>query len=557
MVRRFLDTLASPIRGLHQAAYWLMLLTLVSQVLALLRDRTFAHAFGAGQVLDLYYAAFRVPDLVFALIASLVSAYVLIPRMMGVEAPTARRLISESISFLVILGGVICLALAIFAPRLLALIYPEFTNAPEWGAFVLLARILLLQPIILGVSGVVTSVSQVHRLFVLYALSPVLYNLGIIFGTVVLYPLYGLPGIGIGVVIGALANVIIHLPILRDLGVAPQLVWPRLREMLPVMRDSIPRSLALGMGSLTALVLTAFAAKIGSGAISTFTLAGNLEAVPLALIGGTYAVAAFPSLSETAGKDQERFTSVLSSSARHIIVWSIVLMGLIVVLRAYIVRVILGSGAFDWNATRLTAALLAIFAIGLVAQGLVLLLSRALYAAKQSWRPLLYQIGGFAVTAVSALLLLGYADRAPGFLASLSALFRIANIPGTGVLLLALASTLGQVLLAIAALIALRRAAPGLATSLMRPLAQGLFATVVGGLASYGVLAYGGNIIDLTTTLAVFTRGVLAGIVGLASALLVLYLLGSEEFGEIFAALHGRARRFFTLPPSAEEPVQP
>ncbi len=241
MVRRLLDRIAQPVRGLHQAAYWLMLLTLASQALALLRDRTFAHSFGAGQILDLYYAAFRVPDLVFALISSLVSAYVLIPRMTGASAEETRRLLSESITFLVIGGGVICFVLAVFAPHLLFLIYPEFANSPYRDAFVLLARILLLQPIILGISGVVTSTSQVNHRFVLYALSPVLYNLGIIFGTVVLFPVLGLPGIGIGVLIGAVANTIIHIPMLRQLAIMPPWRWPSFKFMWPVMRDSIPR----------------------------------------------------------------------------------------------------------------------------------------------------------------------------------------------------------------------------------------------------------------------------------------------------------------------------
>src|SRR5665213_911829 len=102
MVRRFFNRITAPVRGLHEAAYWLMLLTLASQALALLRDRTFAHTFGAGQILDLYYAAFRVPDLVFALVSSLVSAYVLIPRMTGASDSDARRLLSASITFLVI-----------------------------------------------------------------------------------------------------------------------------------------------------------------------------------------------------------------------------------------------------------------------------------------------------------------------------------------------------------------------------------------------------------------------------------------------------------------------
>lgn len=556
MVSRILEKLAIPVRGLHQAAYWLMILTLASQVLALLRDRTFAHTFGAGHILDLYYAAFRVPDLVFALVSSLVSAYVLIPRMMQAADEDTKRLLSEACTFLVVWGGALCAVLAIFAPYLLAYIYPAFTTSPDWVSFVFLARILLVQPIILGISGIVTSTSQVHHRFVLYALSPVLYNLGIIFGTVVLYPFFGLPGIGVGVLIGAVANVIIHIPMLHELNVFPQFKWPTKAVMLPVVRDSIPRSLALGMGSLTAFALTALAGKLSAGSISIFTLAGNLEAVPVSLIGASYAVAAFPALSASAGKDPEKFNEVLSSSARHIILWSVVLIGLVVVLRAYLVRVILGSGAFDWDATRLTAAILAIFAIGLVAQGLILLFSRALYAAKQSWRPLLYQVGGFLITVGTAAGLLHWSHGADSTLQMLAALFRVQNVPGMQVLLLALASTLGQVVLAIASVIALRGVAPRLARSLLRPLAEGALATIVGGAAAYGLLTITGGIAPLTTLLSVFLQGLAAGLLGLFASSLVLWLLKNAEFLEMYTAVKRRVSARSALPALAEEPVQ-
>src|SRR5665213_2769508 len=102
MVRGIIGRLAAPVRGLHQAAYLLAALTLVSQVLALLRDHTFAHTFGAGQILDMYYAAFNIPNVVFALVASLVSAYVLIPKIADMDKESSRKLISQTTSFLLI-----------------------------------------------------------------------------------------------------------------------------------------------------------------------------------------------------------------------------------------------------------------------------------------------------------------------------------------------------------------------------------------------------------------------------------------------------------------------
>jgi len=564
MVKRFLERVATPIRGLvmrpvrslHQAAYLLAALTLASQLLALLRDRTFAASFGAGPTLDMYYAAFRVPDLVFALVASLVSAYVIIPRITGASREDVRRLLSESASFLFLVGGGFCLVLAVFMPAFLSLIYPDLAGADSSGQFVLLARLLLIQPILLGLSGVLASVTQVHRRFLLFALSPVLYNLGIIFGTLVLYPLWGLSGIGVGVIIGAVAYVMVNVPVLLETGVFPRFVLPRLRTMLPVIRDSIPRSLALGIGSVTALVLTALAARVGTGAVSVFTLAGNLEAVPLALIGSSYAVAAFPALSEASTHEgRAEFTRILSASSRHIVLWSMVSIGLIVVLRAHVVRTVFGTGAFDWDATRLTAALLALLAVGLVAQGLVLLFSRGLFATKQSWRPLVYQIAAGVATVALAVVLLALPPA--GFPSQLAAWLRVGDVAGSNVLLVAFAASLGQILLAIFLLVALARQAPGLARALARPLVHGMLAALAGGAAAYGILAILGDIAPLTTLVAVATQGAIAGVAGLAAAALVLALLRNAEFADILGALARTGHPKHVLTPSADELAKP
>ena len=560
MVSKIFERIAAPIRGLHQAAYLLAALTLASQALALLRDRTFANVFGAGQVLDLYYAAFRVPDLVFALIASLVSAYVLIPRITGMDREETRRLLSESATFLFGVGGIICIVLAVFMPQFLAFLYPSLISSPYQTEFILLARLLLLQPILLGLSGVLGSVTQVHRRFILFAISPVLYNLGIIFGTVFFYPRWGLTGIGFGVIIGAIAHLAVNLPVILEAGVFPRFRWPRFALMMPVIRDSVPRSLALGMGSVTALFLTAFASRIGTGAVSVFTFASNLEAVPLGLIGASYAVAAFPALSEASAIERrDEFTRILSASARHIILWSIVALGLIAVLRAHLVRVILGTGAFDWNATRLTAALLVVLAVGLVAQGLILLFSRALYAARQSWRPLIYQIAGGALTVFLAVAFL--ATPSAGLPSFLAAFLKVGDVPGNTILLVALAATLGQIFLVILSLFALRSVAPGLGRTLMRPLVDGSVAALAGGVAAYITLVLEGGIAPLTTLMSVFIQGLVAGIVGITFAALALFLVENEEFRIVVGALDKLIRthtgRSAALAPSAEEPLQP
>lgn len=569
MVQEFLDRISTPIRGfkeaaylriispihgLHQSAYLLAFLTLASQLLALLRDRTFAHTFGAGEALDLYYAAFRVPDLVFAVVCSLVSAYVIIPRISGMDRENTRKLLSDAASFLLGFGSIICGILALFMPQFLSFLYPSFAPSSD---FILLSRILLLQPLLLGLSGVISSVTQVNRRFALFALSPVLYNVGIILGTIFLYPSWGIVGIGIGVIFGAVAYAAVNIPVVLEAGVMPRLTVPSLSAITSLVRDSVPRSLALGMGSITILLLTALASRIGTGAVSVFTFASNLAAVPLALIGSSYAVAAFPALSAASALEKrEEFINILRASARHIILWSIVSLGLIVVLRAHLVRVVLGTGAFDWNATRLTAALLAILSVALVAQGLTLLFSRALYAIRQSWRPFFYQLIAGAATILLAQFLLH--GNASGFVEVVAEVLNVSDVAGTTILLIAMALAAGQIMLVFMLLYALRSIAAGLASTLTRSVVDGVVAACAGGVAAYMTLAFAGTIAPLTSLAAVFTEGLIAGIIGLLASALALYVLENEEFLIVVSALKKLvSRRATILAPSAEEPPQP
>ncbi|VAW32160.1 hypothetical protein MNBD_CPR01-451 [hydrothermal vent metagenome] len=549
MVRGFLKRIAKPIRGLHQAAYLLATLTIASQALALIRDRTFAHVFGASQTLDLYYAAFKVPDLVFTLVASLVSAYVLIPRIISDSHEEAHKIISNAVSFLLIFGGSISVVLAIIAPHMLFVIFPSFASSPEASSFVTLVRLLLLQPILLGISGILASVTQVHRRFVLYALSPVLYNLGIIFGALVFYPRFGLVGIGYGVILGAVAYLAVHVPVVINAKLMPKLELPSWKIIGPVMRESVPRTLALGVNSAVIFVITILAARAGSGIIAVFTFATNLEAVPLALIGSSYAIAAFPVLSELSGSgNKKEFTRVLSAAARNIVLWSVVVFGLAVVLRAHLVRVILGSGNFNWHDTRLTAAAFAVLVIALGAQALILLLSRALYASRQSWRPFIYQIVGGTISISTATIGLYYLHRATGTLNMFGSFLRVGDVSGNIVLLFALAMVLGQLITAGLLLWGIRVVAPGFGKTLVRPLRDGLLATIGGGASAYLTLTLMGNIVPLTTLASVLTQGLVAGSIGAVVVAGILILLRNPDFLEMRDALHRIIKKSNVLP---------
>ncbi len=542
MVRRILTKLASPVRGLHQAAYVLAGFTLVSQLLALLRDRLFAHQFGASEILDVYYAAFKIPDLLFALIVSLVSAYVLIPRLAKLESENdttgVQHLLSQTATFLLLAGGAISIVATVFAPSVVRILFPTLAMGAHGDELVFLTRLLLIQPIILGLSSILGSVTQLGRRFVLFALSPVLYNLGIIAGAYYLYPVVGVIGIGAGVLVGALLHLSIHVIIVLRAGVFPRLVIPSPRVLWEIISHSVPRSLALAMGSVTTLLLVALASRTGEGGVSVFTLAGNLEAVPLSLVGAAYATAAFPVMAQQIGSARlAEFKQTVTAACRHILFWSSIIMVLVIVLRAHLVRVILGSGAFNWDDTRLTAAVLAVLIIGLLAQGIILLAARAFYAANRSWNPFIVQLGDAGISVAVAYGLLSLSRTHPMVQYFVEALFRVENVAGSSVLFIAIGATIGQLVMGAVALYTLGSVAPGVARSLTRPLFEGVGAGILGGGAAYIVLRMLGTLAPLTHLFVVFAQGAIAGIVGLVVAFAVLALLENQEIKDLYASL--------------------
>ena len=380
--------------NLNQAALLLGAFTLLSQILALFRDRSIAHFIGPSAPLDVYYAAFRVPDLIFISIASLASITVLIPfitaKMKGDEVtPEAKKFLNDVFTVFFLALVVVATIAFFLMPHLAGFIAPGFSPALR-DKVIVLSRIMLLSPILMGLSNLFGTVTQLFKKFFIYSLSPVLYNLGIIFGIIFLYPIFGITGLGIGVALGAFFHFLIQFIASKWCGLSPKFsLRVDFKDIKKAVLISVPRTLGLAFNNISLICIIALASYLKSGSISIFNLSYNLQTVPLNIIGVSYAVAAFPSLAKSisAGK-MEEFKKQLKSASRQIIFWSLPITFLFIVLRAQIVRVILGSGAFTWDDTRLVAASLAIFSLAILAQGMTGLLSRAYYAGGSTKKPL-------------------------------------------------------------------------------------------------------------------------------------------------------------------------
>ncbi|MBI4093336.1 hypothetical protein HY417_00065 [Candidatus Kaiserbacteria bacterium] len=543
-MRETLRLLASPVRGLQATVYVLAVSALLSSLLALVRDRLFAHTFGAGLELDLYYAAFRIPDLLFVLVGSLVSVYVLIPELSRRSFAGQKEYLETVVLGFSVLSVSLSSLAALLAPHILAALFPQFGEHGLHDELTALTRIMLLQPILLGLSNILASVTQIRGRYVLYAVSPLLYNVGIIVGLLAFYPHFGIAGLAWGVVLGAALHLLVQLPSVVEEGFFHGL--PRLREvsaLFETMMISIPRALTLSMNQLTSIGLTALAASLSAGSIAVYVFGFNLMTVPLSVIGASYSVAAFPTLASALSEGRvHEFIEYVATAARYILFWSLPSIALVVVLRAHIVRVVLGSGSFDWTDTRLTAAVFALLALSLAGQALILLLTRAYYAAGRTFVPFwIAVISTIATLLLARKFMVAFSDTA--VLNFFERLLRVEDLTGSTIVALPIAFSLVSLISALLLAAHFEWRYGGFFVRIKRTFAHGALAALGAAIASYTTLVVLGPLSLSSTLASVFLRGFTGGIVGIAAAALVYAILRNEEYEGTLSAVREKLWR--------------
>src|SRR3989339_207901 len=310
MPKKILTFFNKELNGINEAALLLGGFAFLSQLLGLLRDRMLASAIGPGPILDIYYAAFRVPDFLYISIASLASVTVLLPflmdRIKGDDSNKKARIFLNNV----------------FSAYMLFMM--------------LTSRIMLLSPIFIGLSNLIGSVTQLFKNFFIFSLSPIFYNFGILFGIIVLYPKFGVYGLAYGVIFGAIMHLFIQVPVVLGHGLFPKVTFKiNWQEILQVMKLSLPRTLALSCNSLAFIVLIAMASTLKEGSISLFTFSFNLQSVPVGIIGISYSVAAFPVLVRSFSMNEmDKFIEHIIGTAKQIIFWTLPIITLLIILRA-------------------------------------------------------------------------------------------------------------------------------------------------------------------------------------------------------------------------------
>ncbi|MFA6251494.1 MAG: lipid II flippase MurJ [Candidatus Paceibacterota bacterium] len=561
MVNRIITFLNKEFRGVNEAALLLGGFAFLSQLLGLVRDRMLAHIVGAGPMLDIYYAAFRIPDFLYISIASLASVTVLMPFLVDKinndnnTSNKARAFMNNIFSAYMLFMAITSVIIIIFMPYFVSLIAPGF-NESQTNLLITTSRIMLLSPIFIGLSNLIGTVTQLFRNFLIFSLSPIFYNIGILFGVIFLYPQMGVYGLGVGVIVGAMMHFLVQVPVVVKHKFFPRFIFKiKWREILQVVKLSAPRTLTLSCNSLAFIFLIAMASTLKSGSISLFTFAFNLQSVPVGIIGISYSVAAFPILVKSFSmKDMDNFIGQIILAARQIIFWSLPIITLFIVLRAQIVRVILGSDTFTWADTRLTAASVALFAVSLASQGLVLLFVRGYYAAGNTKKPLYINVFSSIMVIVFAQILIYIFSNYPNVLSHLEIILRVKDVPGTIMLALPLAYASGSLLNFFLIWSVFKKDfLYSNKINLSNTFIQSATSAIAMGLVAYLFLGILDNVFDINTGLGIFFQGFLSGILGIASGVIILTILKNKEFLDLIKALKNKFWRNRVVVPEQGE----
>ena len=242
----------------------------------------------------------------------------------------------------------------------------------------------------------------------------------------------------------------------------------------------------------------------------------------------------------------------MKGAARNIVFWSLPVVFLFIVLRAQIVRVILGSGSFSWENTRLVAASLAIFSISVVAQGIIALLSRAYYARGDTKKPLIVNFFCSIFIIILSYVFIYVFKNVPIFHYFMESMLKVSDIAGTEVLMLPLAYSSGTILNSIILWFFVRRDFMKGESFITKTFFQSLGASFFLGLVAYLGLNIFSPIFGTTTVIGIFLQGFISGILGILAGVFVLHLLGNEELKDIVKTFETKFWRAKVVAPPQE-----
>lgn len=396
-------------KNILSAALVIMTMIAASRILGLVRNRVLAHFF-PPETLSIYFAAFRLPETIFEVLVFGVLSSAFIPTFTAyLERSQGQRsqkqdypsqndqawyVAAVSLNFALLIFAILACLIFAFARPLYRLLAPGFGSvAVEQIAS--LARILILAQGFFVISYFLTGVLESLQRFLVPALAPLFYNLGIIFGALFLSPHLGIYAPTIGAVIGAFLHFLIQLPLAVRLGFRFQkrldFTHPGVRE---IGRLALPRIVELSFLQVGKGAELFLASLVSTAAYTYYTFANSLQLLPIGLFGISLAKASLPTLARySTRKDLKQFRETFISSFSEILFLVFPFSIFLAVLRVPLVRLAFGAARFTWASTIQTGHTLSAFCLGVSSQALVYLLARSFYALRDTATPVKISIG--------------------------------------------------------------------------------------------------------------------------------------------------------------------
>jgi putative peptidoglycan lipid II flippase len=411
--------------------------TMTSRLLGVVREQVLASLFGAGNAMDAYNVAFRIPNLLRDLFAEGAMSAAFVPTFTRELAtggkPTAWQLGRTVLTALLIVTGALAAIGIVFARPLVYLLAANFETVPgKLDLTVQLARLMLPTLVFVALAAAVMGMLNSLRHFFVPALSPAMFNVVTIICALTVVPLMPrvglapIAGIAIGTVLGAIAQVAVQWPVLRGEGFrfAAVIDWsnPALRRVLVLMG---PGTIGLAATQVNVFVNTLLATSQGTGAVSWLNYAFRLMYLPIGLFGVSIATAVLPAVSRHAAEHDDRSVrDTISEGLSLMMALNVPATVGLMALSVPIIRLIFERRAFTAVDTAATSAALQYYAVGLLGYSVVRIVSPTFYALGQNRTPVIVSVATVAVNAVVSIALvrtLGY--RGLALVTSVAALF--------------------------------------------------------------------------------------------------------------------------------------
>jgi len=359
--------------------------------------------------------------------------------------------------------------------------------------------------------------------------------LGIIIGIVFLVPAMGLTGLAWGVVLGAFLHFLIQLPSAIYSGFKFKGFFKLHQGIKKIITLTIPRTIGLAATQINYVVITAIASGLTVGSIAIFNLSDNLQNVPIGIIGISFAMAVFPRLaSSSAENDKKSFFTNFSLVFNQILYLILPISAIFFILRAQIIRLVLGTGQFGWVDTRLTAAALGIFAISIFAQSLIPLISRAFYSLHDTKTPVLISLASIGLNILMSFGFVWILNQSNLFTEFFSGIFKLSGIKNFAVLGFPMAFSLSGIFNFAVLMKFFNRKTRGYdARDIFSSVFKSVFKIVVScilmALVIYGLLQIFNLIFNTKTFIGLFLQTSISGLIGIGVYFIISLLFKLPE----------------------------